>query len=178
MTKSANPTDPTAAAPAGTAANKPRRGRRFVGLLLAIVMIAGAGGGAWWWWMTRTTAEAHEASDADPRPDESAAHSGAVVTLQPFVVNLADPGGARYLRVSLGLVVAEEDDAQTLEHNPMTMMRVRSAILELLALQTAERLVSPEGKDALKKSIAERVTKVLGRTEIKDVLLSEFIVQF
>ena len=60
-------------------------------------------------------------------------------------MNLADPGGSHFLRVNLSLVVADEEQAKVFEESPVTKMKVRSVILELLALQTAEQLITPCG---------------------------------
>ena len=57
-------------------------------------------------------------------------------------------------------------------------MRVRSTILELLTQQTADQLVTPEGKAALKKAIGEHLETLLEDTEVTDVLFSDFVVQF
>ena len=57
-------------------------------------------------------------------------------------------------------------------------MKVRSAVLELLALQTADTLVTPAGKAALKKAIAGAAGKAASEVHITDVLFSEFVVQF
>jgi flagellar basal body-associated protein FliL len=56
-------------------------------------------------------------------------------------------------------------------------MRVRSSILEMLAQQTADQLVTVEGKAALKTAIIERASEKAEELKITDVLFSEFIVQ-
>ena len=45
-------------------------------------------------------------------------------------------------------------------------MRARSAILELLSVQTAEELVTPAGKSAIKKAICERVSPLTGGVQV------------
>jgi len=109
---------------------------------------------------------------------EPAAEDGkGLLVFDPFIVNLADSGGSRFLRVNLQLVVADESEAKELTEEPVKIKRTRSAILELLAVQKSDALVTDEGKQALKKSIVERATKALG-TKVLDVFFSEFVVQF
>ena len=48
----------------------------------------------------------------------------------------------------------------------------------MLAQQTAESLITPEGKAALKTAIAEHVKTDLEETKVTDVLFSDFVVQF
>jgi flagellar FliL protein len=101
----------------------------------------------------------------------------AMVPFEPFIVNLADPGGRRFLRVSLQLLVAGESAAAEIEENKLLHLRVRSSILELLTTQTSAGLATPEGRAALKKAIAESATHALEHMEVSDVLFAEFVVQ-
>ena len=100
-----------------------------------------------------------------------------VVPFEPFLVNLADKEASRFLRVTLRLVVDTEDEAKEIEESKVEGARARSAILELLATQESSTLITAEGKIELKKLIAERTSAVLKR-EIRDVLFTDFVVQF
>jgi flagellar FliL protein len=157
-------------------------------VLIAAVMLllGGGGGGAYWWFVARPAA----AGAAAPKVEEKPAEKPGILPLEAFVVNLADPGGARYLRVTLSLLIeGGEEHAKELEEDAVTKMKIRSVILELLALQTADKLTTPDGKSELKKAIAEGVEhgaqagkghdKEHGAEQLKisDVLFSEFIVQ-
>jgi flagellar FliL protein len=159
--------DPNAAAPA----KKSRKGLMIV-LVLVVLLLAGGGGGAYWF-LLRTPANA-EAAEAEPPPPP--APTG-IVPLEPFVVNLADQSASRFLRVTLSLVV-DEEHAKELEEDKVAHMRVRSAILELLAQKNAGELVTPDGKARLKQAIAEGVAHAAHELKVSDVLFSEFIVQF
>lgn len=139
----------------------------------ALVVLLGGGGTAYWMY-GGATPEGEEA--AAPEPEETG--PGAAIPLEPFVVNLADPGGSRFLRVNLSLVIQDEEHAKEIEENAVAKMKIRSSILELLALQTADRLITPEGKTELKATIAEAAGKAVGELHVTDVLFSEFVVQF
>jgi flagellar protein FliL len=137
-------------------------------------VLLGGGGGAYYWMFARGgEAPAAEAEAAPVHEEEP----GVAVPLEPFVVNLADPGGTRFLRVNLSLIV-DEEHALEFEENPTVMARVRSAVLELLAQQTADPLITPDGKNALKKAIAEGAAHAVEGMHVSDVLFSEFVVQF
>lgn len=144
-------------------------------LVVVLLLLAGGGGGAYWF-LFRGNAEAAGA-DAEPEPEPEVEATG-VIPLEPFVVNLADPSGTRFLRVTLSLVVADEGIAKEFEEEKVVHMRVRSAILELLAQKQAAELITADGKTALKKEIDEVVEHAAHELEVKDVLFSEFIVQF
>jgi flagellar FliL protein len=135
-----------------------------------IVLLAGGGAGAWWYMGKSPDAAA---AAAEPEPETAPGF----ITLDPVIVNLADPGGRRFLRISLRLVVKSEEEAKELEEKELVLLKARSAVLELLATQKSEDLQTPEGKTELKKQIAERATSAFGHAEVTDVLFAEFVVQ-
>jgi flagellar basal body-associated protein FliL len=142
--------------------------------IIAIVAVTGlvAAGGAWWW-LKGARAEAageHEAPKVEA--------SRGLIKFEPFVVNLADGNGSRFLRTTLQLVVTPEDHAKEIGENAVLMSELRSALLELLAEQQAAALVTPEGKAAMKAAIISRAQEALNGGKIADVLFSEFVVQF
>lgn len=145
----------------------------------AVLVLAGAGGGGYWWWSHRApadpkAAEAAAAEKVEPHTPEDAG----VVSFEPFVANLADEGGTRFLRASLKLVVAGAETAKEVEENAVERAQLQSAILETLTVQTADALVTPEGKKALKKQILEKTGHLLRSAKVTDVLFTEFVVQF
>lgn len=155
-------------APNPDAAPRPSRLKRLILVVgVATVVLAGAGGGLFAWKKSRAAGPA-------PKPDGPPG----VLSLDPFVVNLADGGGSRFLRVSMRLVTGTREEAEHLAKDEVALTRVRSAILELLAQQTAERLVTPEGKAELKRTVAERVAPLLEGAKVNDVLFADFVVQF
>ena len=164
-----------AAPPAAPAAPKKSRKGLFIILTVLIVVLAGAGGGAYWFLFRGAEAQAAEAG-AEAEPEAEEVPTG-IVPFEPFVVNLADPGVSRFLRVSLTLV-ADEEHAAELEHDEVALMRVRSAILELLSQKQSGQLVTPDGKAELKKSIAEAAAHAAHDLKVLDVLFTEFIVQY
>jgi flagellar FliL protein len=111
-------------------------------------------------------------------PAEAAHVERGVVAFDPFVVNLADASVSRFLRVSLQLVLADEEQAAKLEESKIALLQARSTILELLTTQTSDTLVTPDGKSALRASIVERVTHAIQPLKVVDVLFSDFVVQF
>lgn len=141
----------------------------WIGIGVLVLMLGG--GGAGWYFMTgqAATAEAKEEEHEEEEPAE-------VIEFQPFVVNLADPGVSRFLRVSLSLVVRSHEAALALEDR-VTQTRVRSGLLDLLSQQTSDVLVTPEGKAKLKEAILASATKA-AEQKVSDVYFSEFIVQF
>jgi flagellar FliL protein len=148
------------------AAAPPQKSRKLIIVAASVLVLGGVGGGYWY---------ARQGSSQPPV--EAPKEPPAIVNMDPFVVNLSDPGGARFLRVTLGLVVSGEGEAKEFAEDAVARMRVRSAILEMLSQQTAAQLTKPEGKADLKKAIAARSSESAEHLKVDDVLFSEFIVQ-
>jgi flagellar FliL protein len=142
-------------------------------LTLALVVLAGGGGAGAYWYYTHRAAP--QAVAETPQPE--AAPPPGIVEMEAFVVNLADPGGQRFLRVSMRLLTWDEEQAAEVKENAVEKARLRSAVLELLSMQTAAPLITPEGKAELKKAIAERAAHAVHGLKVTDVLFVEFVVQ-
>jgi flagellar FliL protein len=141
---------------------KPKKSKKL--LIIALVAIVAGGGGAAYAMLRPTT--------------EASAPTRGLVAFDPFVVNLADPGGMRFVRVTMQVVTYSEPGAKAMTESTLVMKEARSAILEILSQQLAADLVKIEGKDALKKAIVARLSKVVKETKVVDVFFSEFVVQF
>jgi flagellar FliL protein len=152
--------------PTAAAAAAPKKNSILVIALVAVFLLGGGGAAGAYFYMHRGAA----AAAPEPKPG--------IAALDTFVVNLADPGGHRFVRVTLSLVLDSQHAADELKEDEVARVRTRSSILELLTLQTADRLVTPEGKAALKKEISERASHALGHAKVVDVLFTEFVVQF
>jgi flagellar protein FliL len=170
------------------AAAAPKKSRKGLFTILAVLLLGGGGAGAYFFYFKAPAAQAkaahdeeESADDAEHEESEEPAEEGeekGIVPMAPFVVNLADAGASRFLRVTLALVVKNEEVAKELEENAVETAQIRSGILELLSQQQSDMLVTPEGKDELKKAIAERVRQAVRKVKVSDVLFSEFVIQF
>jgi flagellar FliL protein len=143
----------------------------------AVLVLAGAGGGGYWWWSHRTPADPNAAAAA-AKEEEHAPDDAGIVGFEPFVANLADEGGTRFLRANLKLVIAGAEKAKAVDENAVEKATLQSTILETLTVHTAEQLVTPEGKAALKKEILEKSRHAVRSVKVTDVLFTEFVVQF
>jgi flagellar FliL protein len=162
LTIMSEPTEPAAPAVSAKKSKKP-----LVLILGGVLALGGLGGGAFWYSRRAPAGAAHV------KPPERG-----ILAFEPFVVNLADPSASRFLRTTVQLIVTSEPEAEHVKKTPVVMMEARGAILELLAVQTSEVLVTPGGKTKLKKAIAEAVGAALENVKVVDVLFSDFVVQF
>jgi flagellar protein FliL len=180
---------PEAAAP--PPGSKPKRkGKFLIIVVLAVIVLGGGGAAGYWIWAgshaaaaaeatadTDTSSDGHGDGTTTPKKKKSAENQG-LVEFPGFLVNLADAGGQAYLRVTLSLLVADEEQAKLFEAKPALKSLLRSAILEVLALQTGGVLVTPDGKEALKAAIIEKIASLEQGVEVEDVLFADFVVQY
>jgi len=159
-------------ADAPAAAPKKKKSKLVFILVVALVLVGGGGAGAYFYFNRPAPAE----GEAREEPADESTPPG-IVEMEPFVVNLADPGGQRYVRVAMRLLTRDEEQARALKENAVDSARLRAAILEILSMQTADALVTAEGKQALKAAIAERASQAVRELKVTDVLFVEFIVQ-
>jgi len=164
-------------APAPAAAT-PAKKKPLVLIIAVIVVLLGAGsGGAWFFMKGKAEAKGADAEESEKKDDEVKLSERGLVKLDPFIVNLADEGGKRFLRASIQLVVENEAEAAEFEEKPVLTMGARSAIVDTLTGQYSEDLGTPEGKDELREMLKEHVSEAL-KIEIVDVLFSDFVIQY
>jgi len=99
-----------------------------------------------------------------------------VCPLNSFVVNLLDKQGVgkRYLKVTMQLEVAKEEDKLIVEnHNP----QIRDTVLLLLSSQSLKEINSMEGKLELKQALLSRMNQILGDGIVRRIYFTEFVVQ-
>lgn len=141
-----------AAMPAPQAPKKSRLGLWIA--LLAVTLIAGGGAGAWWM-MSAPVDEATQRAKAE----EKRRRDRVFVTLDPFVVNLADRDQERYAQVGVVLELDGKDASQRIsEHMPV----VRNAVLLLISSKRADDLIPREGKERLADEIRGAAAKAIG----------------
>jgi flagellar protein FliL len=102
------------------------------------------------------------------------AEDGVMFTLEPFVVNLNDAGGPKFLKVSIQLEVA---NAALMEKAKAKTPQIRDAIITLLTSKSSDSLFPPEGKLQLKDEINARMNQILGAGNVKNVYLTDFVMQ-
>ncbi len=155
--------------------------KKIILIVIVVLVLAGGGGGAYWWMHRAEAAPGGEGASEDKHAaaaEEADPSDTGVMALDPFLVNLADKDSPRFLRATVQIVLSDKKVAEEMTEHDVVKVRMRSSILELLTEQTSERLVTPEGKTALKKAITERAAKILTEAKVVDVLFSEFVVQF
>ncbi len=99
---------------------------------------------------------------------------GPIVALKTFIVNLADPGGRRYLKVKLELELENKDIEKELKAR---LPEVRDQIIMALSSKTFQQIQGIAGKKILREELTARANSVLKTGKVKKAFFTEFIVQ-
>ncbi len=188
------------ALPEGAEAPKKSKFKKILIIfIILLIILAAGGGGAYWWFFMRAPVDAAEATtteegaapaaagaegaapaaegtQAEPRIERQSdlpRSSGMVLPLPPFVVNLSDPTGKRYLRLGMEVEVNRDVSAAIKSQSA----KIRDAVIILLAGKTYADISSAEGKVLLKAEVASRLNQILGGSYVVRVYFTDFIVE-
>lgn len=151
----------------------------FIGVM--VVLMLSLGGGLFMMWNKLSAMETKAESETEdgetveqdaPIPVEELL--GPIFPLDTFIVNLADKGGKRYLRITLDLELdGEELEAEVSKRLP----QVRDSILTILPTKTFEDISSAKGKIALRDQMLTRINGLLAHGQVTNIYFKEFVVQ-
>ena len=96
--------------------------------------------------------------DADSSAKAAAVVVPTFLPLENLVVNLADPGGDRFIQLGITLELRDEKVAEQVKQY---MPSIRDGILRLVSQHTAEDLLGREGKEQLATAIRQEVARPL-----------------
>lgn len=145
----------------GEEGSKPKSGKKKLFIIIgAVVLLLGGGGGAWFVMGRGQHDEAADAASA-AKAQEKLKAARSFVTLEPFIVNLADTELDRYTQIG---VVLEVENAEANKKVADRMPAIRNGILLLISSKNASDLTSREGKEKLASEIAMSAGKDLGWT--------------
>jgi flagellar FliL protein len=114
-------------------------------------------------------------AEAKPKTEPKAK---SVMHLDPFVVNLADAEGDRFLRVGIDLGLDREaKEGGHPDQAAMLLARTRDTILSILTTCNAEALVSANGKAVLKERLTTALRERAPELGVREIYFTEFLVQ-
>ncbi|MCK4985654.1 MAG: flagellar basal body-associated FliL family protein [Desulfobacterales bacterium] len=99
---------------------------------------------------------------------------GPLFPLDTFIVNLADAGRSRYLRVTMDLELAESTDAAKLNER---LSQIRDSVLMILPSKQFDDIASMEGKIALRDEIIAKLNSLFTQNVVTNIFFIEFVVQ-
>jgi flagellar FliL protein len=154
---------------------------KLIIIILLVVIILGVLGGAAYMMFLKPKPEETEQMAAGakkkvPKKEVKVGNEiGMLYPLETFIVNMADSGGTRYLKVTLQLEL--DDTKKLVESMDKRKPQLRDSILTVLASKRYEEVSSAQGKLILKQEVIRRVNSLLTEGSIVNVYFTEFVAQ-
>jgi flagellar FliL protein len=148
-------------------------------LLIGVMMLLmlGLGGGLFMMWNQLSALNVQRVADAGERPQQVASLDqplGPIYSLNTFIVNLADKGGTRYLRVTMDLELGNPELKNELNKR---LPQVRDSLLMILPTKRYEDISTVQGKTALRDEMLKTLNNFLAQGKIINIYFKEFVVQ-
>lgn len=150
--------------------------KKMLIIIIAAVVILLGGGGAAFFLLKGEDPE----STTDSKPDTAATAPiakgaiGPMVEIEPFIINILDDEGTRYLKAAITL---ETDNEPVVEEIAQRMPQIRDAILLLVGNKTFGEVADLQGKLQLRSELRERLNKILTGGRVQKIYFTEFVVQ-
>lgn len=137
--------------------------------LIAILVLGGGAAGTYFFLF-----KSKQSVDIRKSAEQAKPQAAIFWPMEPFIVNLIDNDGERYLKVVMQL---ELSDAPLAEELNLLKPKIRDNILDLLSSKTYKEMMDPIGKQRLRDEIALRVNGCLTKGKILKVYFTEFVIQ-
>lgn len=100
---------------------------------------------------------------------------GAIWSMEPFIVNIQDPGGTdRYLKIVVELDISDKNCIAELNQ---LKPKLRDNVLDLLSSKSYKDIMDISGKQRLREEMMMRLNSFLTGGKIVKVYFTDFVVQ-
>lgn len=142
--------------------------------VMALLLVLNLGATGFTTFKVVTTPTAHAEPAEAPRPPLTNEVVGPVIAIDPFVVNLDEPGTARYLKLKVELELISPDAEATIAKSKQL---IRDTILTQLSALKLSDTLGAAAKDKLRSEMMAKLESILGPNKVRRVFLQEFVVQ-
>lgn len=105
---------------------------------------------------------------------EAKSGAGQIFNLEPFIVNLQDNSGTRYLKLTVNL---ELNSGTTAAELTAQAPQIRDSLIILLSSKSYADIGTVEGKYQMRDEIVARVNQFLSKSSVKTAYFTEFVIQ-
>lgn len=149
-------------------------------IIAAFVLIMGMMGGGFflmWKQMSATVAQVNQqngSEEAEAEVVEEEVTIGPMYKMDTMIVNLADRGGKRYLRLTMQF---ELSTPEVVDEIDMRLPQIRDSILMILPAKQYADISTTQGKVTLREELMAQLNGYLKKGTINTIYFTEFVVQ-
>ena len=147
---------------------KPKRKLLIIILILIVLSIVGAG--LAWFFLQDSSPEETKSETVEKKIPEEIT----LVSVPQFLVNLSDPLGRRFIKMTISIEAPNPQVASKIEKQ---MFQIRDRIILLLSSKTYGDLAALDSKLYLKNEIVDRINQVITPDTIRQIYISDMIIQ-
>jgi len=137
-------------------------------IALLILVLAAIGVGAALFFMQKS------AKEEKKQAVTSTAAIGPLWAMESMIVNLADAGGERYLKVAMQFEINSPEVARELE---AVKPKIKDMAIDLLSSKNYADLADNAGKQRLREELMLKANSILTQGKITKVYFTEFVIQ-
>ncbi|MCX7982195.1 MAG: flagellar basal body-associated FliL family protein [Syntrophales bacterium] len=137
-------------------------------VILLLLMLVAVGVGAALYFMKQPS----EAEKKKTAPVTAAI--GPMWTMDSMIVNLADQGGERYIKVSMQFELNSPEVAKELD---LVKPKIKDMAIDLLSSKTYAELADNAGKQRLREELMFKANSIITQGKITKVYFTEFVIQ-
>ncbi len=159
-------------------AEEPKKKSKMMLFIILGVALAVLGGGGFFAYTKFLAPAPTLGEEVQEVPTDLPDPVGEIVSLEPFVVNLSDPKGKRYLKMRISLEIETETPTEEITEKINRLSpKLRDIVIMMLTSLSFEEVMTPEGKLRIRDELLERFNRVTRPEKIKNIYFSEFVVQ-
>ncbi len=143
-------------------------------IIAAVVILLGGGAAAFFLLKGEDPASTTASQPAAAITPMAKGTIGPMVEIEPFIINILDKDGTRYLKAAITL---ETNNDPAVEEITQRMPQMRDSILLLVGNKTFGELADLQGKLQLRSELRERLNKILTGGRVEKIYFTEFVVQ-
>lgn len=153
-------------APAAEGAGKKKSALwKWILIGVAVAVLAGGGFGGYHFFMKK---------GGETRVPEVKPAIGTLWPMDPFIVNLTDNNGERYLKLVMQLEVSGQECVVELDQ---LTPKLRDSVLDLLSAKSYSDIIGIGSKQRLRDEVIMRINRFLTRGEVHKVYFTELVIQ-
>lgn len=143
-------------------------------LLILLVVLAVGGLIAWTKYIAPAIGMAPHGAAPTVKEKVTETTLGPMLPLEPFIVNLAEAGGKRFIKVTMEIELSSKELEKEVKGR---LPQFKDHIITVLSSKSMDEVITAEGKFKLKEEIMTRLNQNLRGGTVRNVFFTEFVVQ-